>query len=137
MEAWAAIVLVNLSGDFFPACIADLLDMFSESNDAGSEVVMQLLHLVEDSVIELTGDMIHYSYDDNVDGTLSGREYIDLTRDYLDAQFDYFLDSWDERSGDNDTMELDEFQGFWEELVDKDNQLRENTLDWHAYSDIV
>ena len=68
---------------------------------------------------------------------MSAREFVDLTRDFTNAEFDYFLDSWDNRVGDNDTMELDEFKGFWEELVTPENLNREFLLDWAAYSDLA
>ena len=98
---------------------------------------MHLLHLVEDSAIELEGDWVHWWYDYNDNGTLSAREFVNLIRDELDWQFDYFLDEWDNRVGQNGTLELSEFQGFWEELVANDNMLREDLLDWHAYYDLI
>ena len=106
-------------------------------DEEGAQAVMQVAQMVEDSILEVYGESFHNSYDANADATLSAREFIDLTRDFTDAQFDYFLNEWDSRVGDNDTMELDEFKGFWEELVTPENLDREGLLDWMAYADLA
>ena len=136
-EATAAQALVAATG-IFPTSIGSLMDYLNENIDEeGAQELLEVVHLVEDSILEATGDLYHAMLDDNEDGTLSAREFINLTRAFTDAEFDYFLDSWDNRIGDNDTMELDEFKGFWEELVTPENLNREFLLDWAAYSDLA
>ena len=136
-EAAAAMALVEATG-IFPTSIGSLMDYLNENIDEeGAQELLEVVHLVEDSILEATGDLYHAMLDDNEDGTLSAREFINLTRAFTDAEFDYFLDSWDNRIGDNDTMELDEFKGFWEELVTPENLNREFLLDWAAYSDLA
>ena len=139
-EAIAAAVLVEALAalDIFPSSIGSLMNYLNENPDEqGAQALMEVVHLVEDSLLEGYGDLMHWAYDVNQDASLSAREFVDLARDFTNAEFDYFLDSWDDRVGDNDTMELDEFKGFWEELVTPENLDREGLLDWMAYSDLA
>ena len=136
-EAAAAMALVEATG-IFPTSIGSLMDYLNENIDEeGAQELLEVVHLVEDSMLEAFGELVHYGYDANDDATLSAREFVDLTRDFTNAEFDYFLDSWDNRVGDNDMMELDEFKGFWEELVTPENLDREGLLDWMAYADLA
>ena len=98
-ELQASLALVSQASAFLPATFDQVFDFFSLSNDYGAEELMHLLHLVEDSAIELEGDWVHWWYDYNDNGTLSAREFVNLIRDELDWQFDYFLDEWDNRVG--------------------------------------
>ena len=135
--AVAAKLLVEVSG-IFPTSIGSLMDYLNDNIDEeGAQELMEVVHLVEDSMLEGYGDLMHGTYDVNQDASLSAREFVDLTRAFTNAEFDYFLDSWDNRVGDNDTMELDEFKGFWEELLAPENLDRELLLDWMAYSDLA